>query len=197
MFSIKAVTFVSSKSGDFGLNETWVGGLAPTFDRCSPNQGGCHLVVPPNINVTRENNQSTINAVNIYVHGLFEIASWANYWFLYPINFFVHERGIFKDSNRDGFNFYINTSINVETGGLFITKGPTRIYSYRERNQTISEVVIHQQEIAGPYRLLIDQYGQISQHYTFSNSSIVNHQHKLLFYTAYLLVFFYSFYKKN
>ncbi|CAF5176906.1 unnamed protein product [Rotaria magnacalcarata] len=76
-----AIKFAPCESGDFGLNSTWLGGLAPTVGRCSPNDGGCNLIIPTNFNITRRNNQSTINGVNVYIYGSFEISSWVSYFF--------------------------------------------------------------------------------------------------------------------
>ncbi len=156
-----AITFVPSESGDFGLNSTWLGGLAPTLDRCSPKNGGCNLIIPDSFNITREHNQSTINAVNIYVYGLFEISSWAGYFFLYPIHFFIYNGGVFQDSTKNGFYFYINTSINIYAGGLFITQSPSYIHSYVQKNATISQIALHDSKIYGPYRIVIDNNGTI------------------------------------
>ena len=138
-----------------------MGGLAPTFDRCSPNDGGCDLIIPDKFNITRRNNQSTINAVNVYIYGLFEISSWAGYFFLYPMDFFVYSGGIFRDSRIDGFFLYINTSIKIYDGGLFITHNPTYINSYIQKNITISQITLNSSVIYGPSSIIIDHNGTI------------------------------------
>lgn len=156
-----AITFAPCVSGDFGLNSTWLGGLAPTIDRCSPNDGGCNMIIPQNFNITRTNNQSTINGVNIYVYGLFEISSWATYSFLYPIHFFIYNGGIFKDSTVNGFFLNINTSFDIDNGGLFITKNPTYINSYFQ-NVAISQIALNNSRINGPYSIVIYSNGTIN-----------------------------------
>ena len=156
-----AITFVPCVSGDFGLNSTWLGGLAPTVDRCSPDDGGCDLIIPKDFNVTRTNNQSTINGVNVYLYGFFEISSWSSYYFLYPIHFFVYNGGIFQDSTKDGFFFYINSSFEIRRGGLFITHKPTYINSYIYQNTTISQIQLDSSTINGPFSIIIDQNGKI------------------------------------
>jgi hypothetical protein len=136
--------------------------LAPTFDRCSPNNGGCDLIIPNNFNVTRRHNQSSINGVNVYVYGSFEISSWAGYFFLYPIHFFIFNGGIFQDSTKNGFYLYINTSFNIYSGGLFITQNPSYIHSYIQKHMPISQIVLNHSKLAGPYTITIDHHGTIN-----------------------------------
>ncbi|CAF3132793.1 unnamed protein product [Rotaria socialis] len=168
-----SITFAPSESGDFGLNSTWLGGLAPTVDRCSPDDGGCNLIIPTNFNITRENNQSTINGVNVYIYGLFEISSWASYLFLYPMHFFVYNGGVFQDSTINGFYFRINTSINIYAGGLFVTHSPSYIISYIEKNTTISQIVLNDSKIYGPYTIVIDNNGIIDNNGSSSLSTSI------------------------
>jgi len=138
-----------------------LGRLAPTLDRCSPNNGGCNLIIPYGINVTRNHNQSTINAVNVYIYGFFQISSSDSYFYLYPMNFFIYKGGIFQDSTKNGFHFYINTNITIYPGGLFITQGPSYIYSYIQKNTTISSIQLNNVNIYGPYTIVIDKNGMI------------------------------------
>lgn len=156
-----AITFVPCVSGDFGLDSTWLGGLAPTRDRCSPDDGGCDLIIPKDFNVTRANNRSTINGVNVYLYGFFEISSWSSYYFLYPIHFFVYNGGIFQDSTQNGFFFYVNSSFTIDNGGLFITHKPTYINSYICHDITMTQIQLDSSSINGPFSMIIDRYGKI------------------------------------
>ena len=156
-----AITFVPSESGDFGLNSTWLGGLSPTLDRCSPTFGGCVLIVPAGFSVSRHHNQSTLNAVDVHIYGSFEIVSLGSYSFLYPMSFYIYNGGIFQDSTENGFRLFINTSINVLTGGTFITRPSNSIYSYNDKNSTLSSAKLNKTNIPGPYRMYIDMSGNI------------------------------------
>ncbi|CAF1167277.1 unnamed protein product [Rotaria sordida] len=156
-----SITFVSYQSGEFTLNSVWIGGLSPTFDRCSPTSGGCILFIPAGIKLTRYNNQSTINAFDVHISGIFEISSWDIYLFHYPIRFLIYNGGIFQDASQKGLHFYINSSIVVDTGGLFITRPSNTISSYIDRNVIISSLKLYRTNITGPYQISIDRNGNI------------------------------------
>ncbi|CAF4241286.1 unnamed protein product, partial [Rotaria sp. Silwood2] len=156
-----SITFLPYQSGDFGLNATWLGGLLPTLDRCSPTDGGCVLIIPAGFKVTRYNNQSTINAVDVHIYGFFEISSSESYMFYYSMTFYIYNGGTFQDSTQNGFRFHINTSIIVYTGGTFITRTTNAIYSYKEKNVTISSLKLNKTNITGPYKISIDINGNI------------------------------------
>ncbi|CAF4738192.1 unnamed protein product, partial [Rotaria sp. Silwood2] len=156
-----SITFLPYQSGDFGQNATWLGGLLPTLDRCSPTDGGCVLIIPAGFKVTRHHNQSTINAVDVHIYGFFEISSSESYTFHYSMTFHIYNGGIFQDSTQNGFRFHINTSIIVYTGGTFIIRSTNAIYSYKEKNATISSLKFNKTNITGPYKISIDINGNI------------------------------------
>ena len=157
-----AITFLPNQSGDFGANVTWLGGLAPTFDRCSPLAGGCVLIIPREYDVVRYHNQSTINGVEVHIYGHFKISSWGTYSFLYPMTFYIYNGGTFEETTQGGFRFFLNTSIIVYPGGRFLTQPSNTHYSYRDRNVTLSSLKLNRATIFGPYQITIDSNGQFN-----------------------------------
>ncbi len=71
------------------------------------------------------------------------------------MNFFICNSGIFQDSTKNGFHFFINTNITIQLGGLFITQGPSYIYSYIQKNTTISFILLNNANIDGPRTQLL------------------------------------------
>ena len=119
------------------------------------------MIVPAGLNVKRHHNQSTLNAVDVHIYGSFEIVSWGSYLFLYPMSFYIYNGGIFQDSTENGFRLFINTSINVQIGGTFITRPSNSIYSYNTNNSTLSSTKLNRTNITGPYKMYIDMSGDI------------------------------------
>ncbi len=86
------------------------------------------------------------------------------------MNFFIYNGGIFEDSTENGFRFYINTSIIVNTGGAFLTRPSNYMYSYKDKNSTLSSLQLNKTKISGPYRISIDMNGN------FDNNGTLNIQ---------------------